>query len=176
MIKNSEKVTLTLKILDDKNEISEKTVEFYKESKLIDLSALNLVEIPKGLEQFESLRSLWLDKNKLTKIQFLTIDDQPFNINNLQYLISLRLQHNSISKIENIHHFSKLEQFNLFDEYQSENIEESFKISLENFRLEQKQIQKQLLKQKQEKEYFDKHFKEIHQQFINNHQNNDLLI
>ena len=62
----------------------------------------------------------------------------------------------------------------------SENIEESKQISLNNYELEQKeiQIQKQIQqKQKQDKIFFDNNFDTIKQQFINsNNPNNDLLI
>ena len=92
------------------------------------------------------------------------------------------MSNNKISKIENIHHLDKLKYFRLFDEDQNENIKETKQISLNNYELEQKEkqiyselLKQELLKQK-EKEYFDKNFDSIKQQFINNHQNNDLLI
>ena len=191
------KIKIVLKKQNNKKEIYEEVIEYNENIENIDLSNQNLIEIPKGLEQFKNLEILYLYKNNISKIQFLTTDGKSFNENHLINLKELWLNNNQITKIENIdkninlqelylydnqitkieniHHLEKLEYFRLFDEDQNENIKESLSISLNNYNLElkEKQIQKELLKQKQDKEYFDNNYQQIKQQFISFNISND---
>ena len=74
------KIKIVLKRQNVKTkEIYEKIVEFDEDIQELDLSFQNLVAIPIGLEQFKSLKTLWLNNNQITKIQFLTADGKPFN-------------------------------------------------------------------------------------------------
>ena len=101
--------------------IYEEIVEFDENIKELNLSDMNLVEIPKGLEQFKDVITLNLSNNQISKIENL---DKNINLN------ALSLSNNKITKIENIHHLDKLEDFYLFNSNQSENIEETKQISL----------------------------------------------
>ena len=157
----------------------------------LDLEDNQITKI-ENLNKCINLNTLYLSLNQITKIENLdnninlqTLDlynNQITKIENLDNNINLKilyLQNNQITKIENIHHLDKLESLSVFEENQNKNIKETKQISLSNKEIElkeiqiQKEIQEELLKQRQEKEYFNNNFEQIKQQFISSNISND---
>ena len=93
--------------------IYEEIVEYNEDITILDLSFKSLIEIPLGLEQFKNLEILYLYKNNISKIQFLTADGKLFNENNLINLKELNLLNNQISKIENLNNLINLTYLDL---------------------------------------------------------------
>ena len=141
------KIKIILKKQNDKNEIYEEIVEFNESTNFLDLSNQNLIEIPKGLEQFKNLENLYLHDNQITKIE---------NIHHLE-----KLKYLSVFEENQNENIKETKQISL-NNY--------------NLELKEIQIQKELLKQekqRKEKEYFDNNFDKIKQQFIKSNKSND---
>ena len=149
------KIEIILKKQNDKNEIYEEIVEFDENIEKIDLSYKNLIEIPKGLDQFKQLKQLYLNNNQITKIENLdnNIDLTDLNLNNnkitkienLDKLVNLQtlfLSLNKITKIENIDKNINLQELYLYDNQinKIENLDKN--INLKILYLQNNQINK----------------------------------
>ena len=127
------KIKIILKKQNDKKEIYEEVLKYNENIENIDLSNQNLIEIPKGLEQFKNLRILDLYNNQISKIE---------NLDKNIDLTYLNLNNNKISKIENLDNNINLTYLDLSNNKISkiENLDNN--INLKNLYLENNKITK----------------------------------